>query len=111
MTQPDRLQRALARLILRHPFLPTLALRLERVEDPSAGASLDLYPRSALSPDLLARAPATSPAAARSPPMLGRPGAIYRALGLRGVLDHLVANKAQAGDVVRIGRARRLPAA
>jgi predicted metal-dependent peptidase len=34
MTQPDLLQRVLARLILRHPFLATLALRLERVEDP-----------------------------------------------------------------------------
>jgi predicted metal-dependent peptidase len=39
MTQPDSLQRPLARLILRHPFLATLALRLERVEDPSAGTA------------------------------------------------------------------------
>jgi predicted metal-dependent peptidase len=39
MTQPDRLQRSVARLILRHPFLATLALRLERVEDPSAGTA------------------------------------------------------------------------
>jgi predicted metal-dependent peptidase len=39
MTQPDRLQRSVARLILRHPFLATVALRLERVEDPSAGTA------------------------------------------------------------------------
>jgi predicted metal-dependent peptidase len=39
MTQPDPLQRPLARLILRHPFLATLALRLERVLDPSAGTA------------------------------------------------------------------------
>ncbi|HVR09257.1 MAG TPA: VWA-like domain-containing protein [Thermoanaerobaculia bacterium] len=39
MTQPDRLQRAVARLILRHPFLATLALRLERIEDPTAGTA------------------------------------------------------------------------
>jgi predicted metal-dependent peptidase len=34
-TTTDLLQRLLARLILRHPFLATLALRLERVEDPT----------------------------------------------------------------------------
>jgi predicted metal-dependent peptidase len=33
------LQRPVARLVLRHPFLATLALRLERVEDPSAGTA------------------------------------------------------------------------
>ena len=35
MVKPDLVQRTLARLILRHPFLSTLALRLERVEDPT----------------------------------------------------------------------------
>jgi predicted metal-dependent peptidase len=35
MTETDLLQRLLARLILRHPFLATLALRLRRLEDPS----------------------------------------------------------------------------
>ena len=34
-TTTDLLQRLLARLILRHPFLATLALRLERVDDPT----------------------------------------------------------------------------
>jgi predicted metal-dependent peptidase len=33
MAQNDLVERILARLILRHPFLSTLALRLERVED------------------------------------------------------------------------------
>jgi predicted metal-dependent peptidase len=33
--QPDLLQRLVARLILRHPFLATLALRLKRHEDPT----------------------------------------------------------------------------
>ena len=33
MTSPDQLQRTLARMLLQHPFLATLALRLERVAD------------------------------------------------------------------------------
>jgi predicted metal-dependent peptidase len=37
--QPDLVQRVLARLILGHPFLATLALRLERVEDPTANTA------------------------------------------------------------------------
>jgi predicted metal-dependent peptidase len=51
MSQPDLVQRVLARLILRHPFLATLALRLERVEDPTAetawtdGVHLAVNPR------------------------------------------------------------------
>jgi predicted metal-dependent peptidase len=36
MAQPDLDQRALASLILRHPFLANLALRLHRVDDPTA---------------------------------------------------------------------------
>lgn len=36
MTEPDLLQRVLGRLVLRHPFLASLALRLTRVEDPTA---------------------------------------------------------------------------
>ncbi len=36
MIKPDLLRQTLARLILRHPFLATLALRLERVADPVA---------------------------------------------------------------------------
>jgi predicted metal-dependent peptidase len=35
MTKTDPVQRVLARLILRYPFLATLALRLERTEDPT----------------------------------------------------------------------------
>jgi predicted metal-dependent peptidase len=35
MTEPDLVQRVLARLLLRHPFLATLALRLRRVADPT----------------------------------------------------------------------------
>jgi predicted metal-dependent peptidase len=35
MSQPDLHQRTLASLILRHPFLANLALRLERIEDPA----------------------------------------------------------------------------
>ncbi|HEY6320350.1 MAG TPA: VWA-like domain-containing protein [Thermoanaerobaculia bacterium] len=50
MTQRDPLQRALARLILRHPFLATLALRLERVEDPSAGTAWTDGVRLAVNP-------------------------------------------------------------
>jgi predicted metal-dependent peptidase len=36
MSKPDLLQRSLARLILQHPFLATLALRLKRIADPAA---------------------------------------------------------------------------
>jgi predicted metal-dependent peptidase len=36
MAQPDLNQRTLASLILRHPFLANLALRLHRVDDPTA---------------------------------------------------------------------------
>jgi predicted metal-dependent peptidase len=36
MAQPDLYQRTLATLILRHPFLANLALRLDRVDDPTA---------------------------------------------------------------------------
>ncbi|HEV3074625.1 MAG TPA: VWA-like domain-containing protein [Thermoanaerobaculia bacterium] len=35
MAEPDLEQRALASLILRHPFLANLALRLERIDDPT----------------------------------------------------------------------------
>src|ERR1700730_13192061 len=35
MTQVDLLQRTIARLILQHPFLATLALRLVRIDDPT----------------------------------------------------------------------------
>src|SRR5436309_9625607 len=35
MPEPNLLQRVLAQLILRHPFLANLAIRLERVEDPT----------------------------------------------------------------------------
>jgi predicted metal-dependent peptidase len=36
MTEPELVKRVLARLLLRHPFLASLALRLVRVDDPSA---------------------------------------------------------------------------
>ena len=36
MTSPDLLRRTLARMLLKHPFLATLALRLERVDDLTA---------------------------------------------------------------------------
>jgi predicted metal-dependent peptidase len=35
MTEPDLHQRTLASLILRHPFLANLALRLDRIDDPA----------------------------------------------------------------------------
>jgi predicted metal-dependent peptidase len=50
MTQPDPLQRTLARLVLRHPFIATLALRLERVEDPAAGTAWTDGVRLAIDP-------------------------------------------------------------
>lgn len=39
MAQPDLSQRALASLILRHPFLANLALRLNRIDDPTADSA------------------------------------------------------------------------
>ncbi len=51
----DLLQRTLAQLILRHPFLSSLALRLERLEDPSTKTAWTDGVHLAVNPAWLAR--------------------------------------------------------
>jgi Putative metallopeptidase domain len=54
MTESEQLKRVVAQLILRHPFLATLAVRLQRFDDPTTQSAWTDGERLGVNPDFLA---------------------------------------------------------